>query len=208
MPDVACVAIRNPISPRFERLSWLWWTIVAVNWWALTDRQIRAAGLGSGDAGVGASVTTLALAAVAGRFIGFAFETGFYTLWWRAWGSPLRFGPLFNRISLLSLIDVAAGTIGDLARERGGGLAAWMAPVVGFGVVADASRGALPAALTAFGTTGLLTLLRIGLTARFQALARGRRMLGPLVLVFFSWLATRLVTAWTIDLARGMSPSP
>ncbi|HKQ58691.1 MAG TPA: hypothetical protein VJY35_12550, partial [Candidatus Eisenbacteria bacterium] len=60
--------------------------------------------------------------------------------------------------------------------------------------------------LAAFGTLGLLTLLRIAGTVWAQARGIGRSAAGPLAVTGVAWTVSRLGAWWSFDLLKGMSP--
>jgi hypothetical protein len=61
--------------------------------------------------------------------------------------------------------------------------------------------------MVAFGGVGMLALLRVGLTGWAVARGTGRPPAMPMLFVASVWIATRLASGWTFDLARGLSPA-
>jgi len=180
-------------------------------WWLTTRQQLAAAGIDEAFAGSNlpqVPVTLLAFASVAGRFTGLALEAAFYLAWWRSWGAPFRFGRFFGWIAGLSLIDAWALGLRAIARDHSGALATWLAPLAGIDLLRDGPPGSASSIQLAFGTLGITTLARIGLTAHAQARETGRGFAMPVLLTSVVWLACRVVTWWTLDLARGASPLP
>ena len=155
-----------------------------------------------GDASTGALGATAAIA-LASRIGAQLLEAGFYTAVWRSLGRRVRFGQLFVGIAVLSGLDAVANV---LVREAQGD----PSPLVIAAAGIRALSGVLPAEpgiRVAFGGLGLLALLRIAGTALVQN-RDGVPMRAALALTAGAWLAGRLVTWWTADLARGMSPLP
>jgi len=189
----------------------LGFTAIALVWWLTTRQQFMAAGLDEALAGADVPqvpVTLLAFSSVAGRFTGLVLEAAFYLAWWRSWGAPFRFGRFFAWIAGLSLIDAWALGLRSIARDQGGDVAVWLAPLVGIDLLRDGAPGSASSIQLAFGTLGLTTLARIGFTAYAQARETRRGLAVTLVVTSVVWLACRVVTWWTLDLARGASPMP
>lgn len=184
---------------------------VALVWGIITRQQFLAAGIDETFAGSelpDIPVTLLTISSVAGRFTGLALEAAFYLVWWRSFGAPFRYGRFFAWIAGLSLIDAWALGLRAIVRDHGGSVATWFAPLVGIDLLRDGPPGSASSLALAFGTLGLTTLARIGFTAHAQARETGRGLMKPLLLTSVLWLACRVVTWWTLDLARGASPMP
>ena len=185
---------------------------VALVWWLTTRVQFADAGvddmLGTGKELSAVAVVLLTLASLAGRFVGFALEAGFYHAWWRLWGAPVRFGRFYAWVAGLSLIDAWALGLRTIAREEGGTLALGLAPLVGMDLLRDGPVGSATSLQLAFGGLGVATLVRISLMALAQARETGRELWKPLLLTVVMWIAGRVATWWTLDLARGASPLP
>jgi hypothetical protein len=79
--------------------------------------------------------------------------------------------------------------------------------VIGIGLLRQRFPGLGAGVWAGFGTAGLLTGLRIYLTARQQARALETPIAGPLALTLTAWLVTRVAVWWGLDLLRGMSPA-
>lgn len=184
---------------------------IVLVWWLTTRQQFMAAGLDEALAGTDVPnlpITLLTFSSVAGRFTGLALEAAFYLAWWRSLGAPFRFGRFFAWIAGLSLIDAWALGVRVIARDQGGAWAMWLAPLVGLDLLREGAPAGASSLQLAFGTLGITTLVRIGLTAHAQARETGRGVAKPLLLTCVLWLACRVVTWWTLDLARGASPMP
>jgi len=191
--------------------STLGFAAIVLVWWLTTRQQFMAAGLDEALAGTevpNLPITLLTFSSVAGRFTGLALEAAFYLAWWKSLGAPFRFGRFFAWIASLSLIDAWALGVRVIARDQGGAWSAWLAPLVGLDLLRDGPPGGASSLQLAFGTLGITTLARIGLTANAQARETGRGIAMPLLLTCVLWLACRVVTWWTLDLARGASPMP
>jgi hypothetical protein len=149
----------------------------------------------------------LATSSVLGRFLSVGLEALFYQVWWCSWGARFRFRPFYFAVASLSLIDAGSDTMQSLVREQVPDLVAWFAPVLGLGLLRNPGTPAGSLA-TAFGTLGVLTALRVVLTARAQARETGRGAGIPLLFTTVVWLVSRVAMWWGLDLARGMSPLP
>jgi hypothetical protein len=131
-------------------------------------------------------------------------EAAFYVLVWRARSSRLPFWRFLGFVIAFSVTDQLA--YGLAAPFKDGGAPAWRVALAGLHLAAGTPFHDSPAIRAAFGSIGLLTALRIGLTAIPQARAAGRRLIGPLILTALVWLLTRIAAWWAFDLIRGMSP--
>lgn len=181
----------------YAYLAWCWWRV------------------GVADAVGGESVPSMAWARslapallVAGKFGGFLIETLFYRLLWRGRGRSLPFWRFFCVVAFASLTDVLAFHAGSLVRDRSPGLGPWLAPVVGLHLASGFVLDWSPALRAAFGTAGLLTAIRLALTAYAQQRAFAIRWRSALTWTGLVWLVTRLAILFTVDLMRGMSPLP
>lgn len=200
---------RRRMSTRAQTVLGL--ALVALVWGVITRQVLIGAGVDETFGGTqlpDIPVTFITLASVAGRFTGLALEAVFYLAWWRSWGAPFRFGRFFAWIAGLSMIDAWALGLRTIARDHGGWIATWLAPVVGIDLWREGPAGSASSIELAFATLGLTTIARIGLTAHAQARETGGRFWKPLLLTSVLWLACRVVTWWTLDLARGASPMP
>ena len=176
----------------------VWLALVWLYWFEIS-RETLAASLG--DQATARAVTFAALGGVIGRIASEAIEAGFYVTFWRSLGRGLEFPRLFIAIASFSLLDAAA--VG-LTQWAGDSPPSWIVPFVGFRVLPEVLAGA-SGLRVAFGGFGLLTLARIAGTAHAQR-ATGAGWGSTLGLTTALWLAGRVVTWWTVDLLRGMSP--
>jgi hypothetical protein len=178
-----------------------WLAGLAGWWWFEIRRQLGAAPGGVAWLGLGGAAS-LALGA---RLLATLSEAGVYCLWWRGRGARLPYWRFVAWVGSLSTTDLlrfslrrAVETSGDLARA----FAAALAGPATF----EPARSADSGLAMAFGDLGLLTLLRIFMTAWAQAEGTGRPVRGAIAVTLAAWLITRLAAAWSFDLARGLSP--
>lgn len=154
----------------------------------------------AGESLATAALTGTALLAIGSRTIGHALEAAFYSGWWRLQERPVRWTWMFCALVALSTFDTLAGATFRIAHTS----QPWLFPVVGVraidGIFANAAGLRL-----AFGSIGLLSLLRVAGTALAQW-QDGAPRRGAFQLTFAAWAAGRLVTWWTADLLRGLSP--
>ena len=190
-------------TPR-ERLPWVvtpwlqpfWYAYLAFSWW-------RA---GAGElSGAGAAGLQVALVPV-GKLAGALSESAFYALWWRGRGHRLPYWRFFCAVASASLADVFAVSLAQRVKEAPA-LTACLAPLAGLHVLGS-SAFASPSLRVAFGGLGLLTALRLGITASAQSRAMGIRAIDATATTVIVWLLTRIVTWWATDLLRGRSPLP
>lgn len=191
-----------PFLPGFIPLFYAW---IAWGWWTETLDQLESAA--SADAVAGAAIAPAAMASIAliTRLLALLSEAGFYTLWWRSRGARLPYWRFVCWIVGLSAADlfglVLRRSIGDAPPGLRIGAALLAGPAA-----LDPAPGASSGAMTAFGSFGVLALLRVGMTAWAQALGTGRQIGGPLLLTLGAWLTTRLAGWWSFDLLKGLSP--
>ncbi len=122
---------------------------------------------------------------------------------WGARGVTPPFLPLAFVLWLLTTIESCAAAV--LARVPPGSAGAvWLAPWVGYRALAGSAAGANGWTF-AFAGAGLLTALRIGLSAAAQARLAGRRLREAAALVFAVWLVSHVLLAWMVELSRGRS---
>jgi len=119
---------------------------------------------------------------------------------WRALGSSVRWLALVPRLIVASSPDLLAMSIAVGESRPPHAIAIWLA-----GIRADG-----PAAITsglgfAFAGAGLLTSLRLLLSAHLQAGAARGSFPRALVIVGGMWLASRLLMWWSFDLLQGRS---
>ncbi len=121
-------------------------------------------------------------------------------------GRRLPFRRFASWVVALSMIEVVAASLRHalaLCHSGGIGWAILLGPVAAHDAGAPTRDG-----MAAFGTLGLMTVIRIVGTARAQQLGLGTRAWAPLLLTALTWTLTR-VGFWALsDLARGRSPAP
>ena len=187
------------------RLAWLvspwlqpfWYGYLAFAWWQVGVGEASHAGT--------ASAATAAALVPAGKLAGALSEAGFYRLWWRGRGLP--YWRFFCVVASASLADVFSANLLGRARATTAAARAIAAALAG-PVALGGSWFASPGPRLVLGGLGLLTAVRIAITANAQAKGAGVRRpvaLGWTVLV---WTLGRLGTWWIADLARGRSPLP
>jgi hypothetical protein len=179
---------------------------IAWSWWGEVRLQLLALPEGPGAYGAH-GVDAMAMAAVATRIPGVLTEAILYTLGWRLRGFRLPYWRFVCWVATLSTLDLLGFSLRRAAEDAPQGL-----HLLGVALAGSAIPGA-PAfhpsgSAAAFGNFGLLTLLRVIMTAWAEARGIGRPLGGPLVVTCAAWLATRLVAWWSVDLLRGMSPVP
>ncbi len=183
-------------------------TFIAILFIALCWGVVSAAGARSAFAELGPLPIPLPVVAVLSIFskaVGVLAEVSFYWTWWTAAGARIRFGPLVLWIASASLVDVGSECV-RLVAVASPDSAAWLALFTG----GQASRELMedwPSIMRmAFGATGLLTLVRIAITALGQARETGHRLRGPLALTATVYVTSRVLVALFIDALRGGSP--
>jgi len=186
------------VAPEWPMPRWstgLWLAIIGRGWWSDAAANAEAS-----RAGVIATI-----AATLSHFVAAGFETGYYVAAWRSAGRRLRFGWFFSWVMTLSLIDLLAASLRNIALRHPAALP-WLVALAGPGLVPER---VVPTGLDfSIGSFGLLTLARCSLCGWLQAREAGVRLWSALALVFLTWIATRLILWWGIDLARGTSPLP
>jgi hypothetical protein len=120
----------------------------------------------------------------------------------RGFGDRPGFGRLAVAIVMLSMCDLFR--LAMLEPAAGGGFDPRVL-LTGAELLAR-DRAARNGLSVAFGSFGLLVALRLAGTAWWFARETGSRWGRAALVVGCTWLATRLATWWTADLARGLSP--
>lgn len=197
MKDFESVAARRlPRSPfpgwfapaLFAYIAWTWWQVSKAEMSVATTSAAVPPVLGA----------TLALLA---RCAGWMLESGYYVLWWKWRRRALPFWWYFQWTAVISMVDLLAEAI---RRDVPGGAArTWRAWWVGPGAGGGFEAASPDAWAAAFGGVGLLTAIRLAMVIRVQREALGSIGWGPVWIVAATWLAGRLVTAWSHDLLRG-----
>lgn len=171
--------------------------VITFGWWRMSLAQLSDAGGPPGGAAFAASFAILA------RIVGNAIEAAWYVLAWRSFGRRLPFVRMFAWIVLLSGFDLLAWE----TRQRYVGAQGWVPAMV----AAIAGLGALPGSWlprafhVAFASAGLLTLIRILLTARAQSLGTGVSLVRAFALTLATWFVTHLALAFGYGLMQGRS---
>lgn len=174
-------------------IAWWWWTEVRTQLAALPESPTSSLG-------------AMAAAVVAARVPSLLSEAGVYTLWWKLRSQRLPYWRFTCWIAAFSTIDLLGFTIRRAAEDAPQALHLAAAVLAGPGADGAAARGSGSAA--AFGNLGLLTLLRVAMTAWAQWRGIGRGPAGPLLVTFLAWLVARVIAWWSVDLLRGLSPVP
>ena len=136
---------------------------------------------------------------------GLAIETLFYGALWATRGRRLPFAASALLLLQLSMLEALATGILRHAPASGPWLGASMLLA---GARATWVRAAPGAFASAFGSFGVLTLVRMGLWAWAQAEATGRRWREAAPLVASVWLASHVAQGWLMELMRGRSATP
>jgi len=185
--------------PRLEWMvaPWLqpfWYAYLAHSWWHVAETT-SAGRLTNGGALVAAS-----------KLAGSLTEAAFYVLWWRSRGRALPFWRFFCVVASISLADVFAIGLTERLRTAPHPVVIWLGPLAGLRAMgAGWGSSGLRAA---FGSLGLLTLLRIAVTARAQSRGAGASFAATLGWTALFWTMGRVAMWWLADLLRGRSPLP
>ena len=180
-------------------LLYLW---LAWSWWFEIRNQVAALA----DSGPTPDPGVLAGIGLGARALATASEAAIYTLWWRGRGLRLPYWRFLSWIAALSATDLVGYSLRRVVVEAPEAARVAIALLAGPGAL-DASPGS-PGTMLGLGSLGVLTALRVGMTAWAQARGVGRPMAGPLAVTVSAWLATRLIGWWSADLVKGMSPVP
>lgn len=188
-----------PVAAAAVPLLYAW---IAWSWWV--EMRVQLAALPEGAAPPG--IDAMTAAALAGRIPSVLSEAGLYTLWWKARGLRLPYWRFACCVATFSTIDLLSFAVRRAAEDAPQALRV-------IGAVLAGSGGMDPVAQTsgsgaAFGNLGLLTLLRVTMTAWAQSRGIGRPLGGALLVTTVAWFFTRLIAWWSVDLLRGMSPIP
>ncbi len=122
---------------------------------------------------------------------------------WRALGSSVRWSALVPRLIVASSPDLLAMSIAVGESRPPHAIALWLA-----GIRADGPGAITSGVAFAFAGAGLLTSLRLLLSARLQAGAARASFPRALLIVGGMWLASRLLMWWSYDLLQGRSFRP
>lgn len=177
-------------------LAWVGWS-----WW----REIAAQTAAAGNPEPITVPATMAWLGLVARALATLTEAGCYVLWWKGRGARLPFWRFSAWVATLSAADLLGFALRRAAIDAPDALR-WLCVVLAGPGALDPEPIARSSAASAFGNFGVLTLLRIGMTAWAQARGTGRSLRGPVAMTAAAWLLTRLAAWWSFDLLRGMSP--
>jgi hypothetical protein len=192
-------AARSPALPWAVAPGWQPFWYLGFCWWQAGVGELARAGT--------ASAASAAALVPAGKLAGFLSEATFYWLWWRGGGRRLPYWRFFCVVASASLADVLAIRLAEIAHTASPAFAAWGAALAGLQAWRGDAWGS-PALRITFGTLGILTAARIGVTAHAQARALGIRGAVALAWTAVVWALGRIALLWITDLARGRSPLP
>src|SRR5437016_6045087 len=185
-----------PFQPPFMLV---WWAWVIWSWWSETSIAVRQLPPGLLDGRTGHLVPAL----IAGRAVGWLAEAGLYAIGWASRGTPLPYWRFVSWIASLSTMDVLGSALRRTAAHAD---PLGRAVAVLFAGPAAFEPGATRGWQVAFGSVGALALARVVVTAWAAARGTGRPLSRTLGVVGAAWIVTRIVTLWSFDLFKGMSP--
>lgn len=193
-----------------RRLPWVmsplvlpfWYAGLAWGWWRVFSSELASSP--PAPASVMPPAALAAGMAVLGKLLGHLSEAGFYALLWRARGARLPFWRFLAVVVSSSVADQLAYTLAGASDV--GGVPAWRIWIAGLHLAGGTVFHDSPAVRAGFGSLGLLTATRIGITAAAQARALNRGFAEALGSTVAVWVLTRLAILWGVDLMRGMSP--
>lgn len=187
-----------PFAPVGLPLVYLW---LAWSWWLEIRTQVLVATdtLPTMDAG------TMATVGLGSRALATLSEAGVYALWWKGRSLRLPYWRFLSWVAALSATDLLGFSMRRLAGNTPE-LRILAASLAGPGALETSPAGS--GGMAGFGSLGILTVLRVGMTGWAQARGIGRPIAGPLLLTASAWLLTRLIGWWSVDLMRGLSPLP
>ena len=191
-------ALPWPFPPGVLPLVCLW---IAWSWWKEILAQVQAAA----SAGEAVDPHTMAALTLGARALGALSESAFYVLWRKSSEACLPYWRFTYWVASLSAADLLGFALRRVVGEAPGFLRISCAVLTGPAAL-DPAPVADPGVMAAFGGLGVLTLLRVGMTAWAQARGIGRSLGGPLLLTTSAWLLTRLAGWWSLDLMKGLSP--
>ena len=154
------------------------------------------------DAGPAFASPALAWAGVAALVASLAAETLFYGMLWAARGTRLPLAPCALALLPISTLELLAASLARHAPAAG--LARTACVALAGARVLGAGEGGFACA---FGSFGLVALVRMALWAWVQADAAGRRWRDAAPMVAAVWLASHVALGWIVELVRGRSGS-
>jgi hypothetical protein len=176
--------------------AWLAWS-----WW----REIHAQLVTASVAAPMPEPVAMAGVALGARLLATLTESACYVLWWRGRGLTLSFWRFTAWVAALSSADLFGAALRRAAIEGPAALR-WLAAALAGPIALEPTPVVESGLAAAFGTFGVLTVLRITGTAWAQARGIGRSPAAPLAVTGVAWSVTRLGAWWSFDLLRGMSP--
>lgn len=186
-------------APMPRWFAWFAIAIIAGIWWNLGQQMFERVG-GTMEAELPGGIRTAGVAfAVVARLVMAAVETGFYASWWRLRSRRLPFLATMATVLSLSLLDAMSAMVRWWAEDRGLESSLWV------GVFAGADVGAV-GKVPGLAGIGILGVVRVVLMTLYQATSLRAPLPGPLAITAAAWIACRLLSWWTSDLMRGMSP--
>jgi hypothetical protein len=183
----------------------IWYAWIAWSWWAETREQIVRAVSVASDASVVADPSALASGALLARSLGAISEAACYVLWWKSRGARLPFWRFLSWVIGLSTVDLLGFALRRIAADAPA-IPRTVCAILAGPAALDAGDAGGSGVMTAFGSLGVLTLVRVAMTGWTQARATGRAVAGPMIVTLCAWLLTRLTGWWSFDLVRGLSP--
>ena len=175
-----------------------WIAGVGWQWWKLGVRQVEIA-----HGGAIAHGAWIGLVSMLGRFGGLLIESGVYVLLWALFGRRLRFWRFVSWLVTVSMLEVLAESMRLDLITRGG---AQLRDAILLGpIVLHAVHERATAALAAFGSFGISTMLRIVWSAALQARELGVRWPVPLLATTLVWALTRAAVWMVTELIAGRS---
>jgi hypothetical protein len=143
-----------------------------------------------------------ALAGLASQIVFTAVEAALASAAWGGLGTPVRWRVLAPRLLAISGAEALAVAIAAGGTSVPSAAAIWLAG-------ARATPGAAASATgPVFAAFGVLTVVRLLLSARIQSWAAGAKLATGIGVVAVFYLATRLVMWWTFALLQGRSFGP
>jgi len=203
--DVPIRDERRATGLRWPFVPWalpFWYLGLAVGWWRASIQDLRL------GVHAGATVSSLALVlALAGKLTGWLIESTFYHSFWKARGRRLPFWRFFCVVASASIADLFAHAIAASV-HRSPSHGPWLAWVAGAQLARGPAWLSTPALRAMLGTMGVLTVVRLSITAWAQRAALGLAFARALAWTALFWLMSRVALFFAVDLTSGMSPLP